>query len=105
MIVGIIDAVGGQQKIHICRQLTPDIPTDLGTTFERSESTKAWPTDPPGGASPVPRGNTTSISGHGSAAANGTDMDALNTAPAVTMAAQSRKANGRGRATPTVTRR
>jgi hypothetical protein len=27
-------------------------------------------------------------------------MDALNTAPAVTMAAQSRKANGRGRATP-----
>jgi hypothetical protein len=29
--------------------LTPYVPTDLGATFERSESTKAWPTDPPAG--------------------------------------------------------
>src|SRR6478736_9987786 len=57
---------------------------DLSPSLERSESTNACPVPPTPGGSKVPRANTSSTSGHGSADAEGIERTGLNRAEATT---------------------
>src|SRR5580693_2746124 len=62
------------------------MPKDRPPTCGLSESTNAWPTLPTPGGSPVPRANTTSTSGHGSAAAEGMSVGPLASANVIATA-------------------
>src|SRR6185312_14239155 len=92
-LVSLAPAADDLENESVAGEFTGYTPTDLPPTWDVSESMNACPTPPTPGGSFVPRANTTSTSGHGAAAAEGTVV-AVN-AEAVTAAAPRRPASWR----------